>query len=778
MTIGGKPAEEWGDEATPEPDAFAAAVDARHDAWALLDQDYGDDVDVRDEEEQALPARTQGGDKLPALLLTLVALAWIGGASWKIFGSEPGMTAEFITTLNLIALASGPAAVLAIAYLLVGPTSRRETRRYGRTAQAMRIESSRLDEILSTLVERVESNTKAMREQITLLESRGLETASQIAEINESMRENISTLARHSLLLGAAATSAREEMKTLLVDLPDAEARMNQLTDLLRGAGHIVDSQAAGLQSQLVSLTQRARDADDSAGKAAERLAGQLDRIESTSHRAAQELRIASEQIESSVELAADKAARGIDDARRGMDIQSAAMIAMIEQGREALDRAGIDSTQAIGDRIEDIGRQVDSITARMSSQEESSAALFNHLERALGDAETRFANLKDTATEHTADLAEAILSLTEHAERVTTTLGGSSEAADELLARAETLRAAIEGCTRDVNSSLPLALAQLEEQLVHSQQAVRATLPETERLERSARSVASSLDEAGEALARHSSGISNLGISAGTQLDKARKEAEELSDIIAAAEEGIAGLSSGASAQLVEALNRVRQAANEATERARATLGAVIPDAAEALSIASSEAIQRAVAEPVQHQLAEISRVAAQAVGSVQAASERLSGQMAAIEQTSRVLQERIEEAKTEAERSSQDGLSRRVSLLIESLNSTAIDVTKILSNDVTDSAWAAYLRGDRGVFTRRAVKLLEAGEARDIARHYEEEPEFREQVNRYIHDFEGMLRRVLSSRDGTPLGVTLLSSDMGKLYVALAQAIERLRT
>jgi gas vesicle protein len=776
MTIGGQPAEQWGEETKPEPDAFAASADARNDAWALLDQDYGDEVDVR--EEKALPSRSQSGEKLPALLLVLVALAWIGGVSWKIFGSQPGMTAEFITTLNLIALASGPAAVLAIAYLLVGPTSRRETRRYGRAAEAMRTESSRLDELLTALVERVEGNTVAMREQVDLLENKGRETAQQIAEINESMRENISTLARHSLLLGAAATSAREEMKTLLVDLPDAETRMNQLTDLLRGAGHVVDSQAGGLQSQLLTLTQRARDADESAGKAAERLAGQLDRIEATSRNAAAELRIASEQIETSVDSATDKVSRGIDDARRGMDVQSSAMIAMIEQGREALDRTGIDSTQGLADRIEEIGRQIDSITARLSSQEESSSALFHHLDRALADAETRFASLKDTATEHTADLAEAIVSLTDHAERVTTTLGGSSDAADELLKRAETLRAAIEGCTRDVNSSLPLALAQLEEQLLHSQDALRTALPETERLEQAARSVASSIDEAGAALSRHSSGISRLGDSAGTQLDQVRREAEELSEIIATAEQSIAGLSSGASTQLVEALNRVRQAANEATERARSTLGAVIPDAAEALSTASAEAIQRAVSEPVQHQLAEVSRIADEAVQAAQAASEKLSRQMATIEQTSRAIEDRIEEGKAEAERSSHDSLSRRVALLIESLNSTAIDVTKILSNDVTDSAWAAYLRGDRGVFTRRAVKLLEAGEARDIARHYEEEPEFREHVNRYIHDFEGMLRRVLATREGTPLGVTLLSSDMGKLYVALAQAIERLRT
>ena len=53
----------------------------------------------------------------------------------------------------------------------------------------------------------------------------------------------------------------------------------------------------------------------------------------------------------------------------------------------------------------------------------------------------------------------------------------------------------------------------------------------------------------------------------------------------------------------------------------------------------------------------------------------------------------------------------------------------------------------------------------------------DFRENVNHYIHDFEAMLRNLLSTRDGNALGVTLLSSDMGKLYVALAQGIERIR-
>ena len=38
-------------------------------------------------------------------------------------------------------------------------------------------------------------------------------------------------------------------------------------------------------------------------------------------------------------------------------------------------------------------------------------------------------------------------------------------------------------------------------------------------------------------------------------------------------------------------------------------------------------------------------------------------------------------------------------------------------------------------------------------------------------------LLRLLIGARDGSAISVTLLSSDIGKLYVALAQAIDRLR-
>ncbi|HEV8406829.1 MAG TPA: hypothetical protein VGQ34_02750, partial [Sphingomicrobium sp.] len=102
---------------------------------------------------------------------------------------------------------------------------------------------------------------------------------------------------------------------------------------------------------------------------------------------------------------------------------------------------------------------------------------------------------------------------------------------------------------------------------------------------------------------------------------------------------------------------------------------------------------------------------------------------------------------------------------------------VGKILSDEIDDKAWGAYLKGNRGVFTRRAVRLIDGSEARGIRTHYETDREFQHSANRYVHDFEAMLRRVLAERDGGIIAVTLMSSDMGKLYAALAQVIDKRR-
>lgn len=187
--------------------------------------------------------------------------------------------------------------------------------------------------------------------------------------------------------------------------------------------------------------------------------------------------------------------------------------------------------------------------------------------------------------------------------------------------------------------------------------------------------------------------------------------------------------------------------------------------------------ALEQAIREESGDVIARLDDAAAEASDKGREAAIQLRDQLSKVNELTGNLEQRVSRARELAQEQVDNDFARRTAMITESLNSNAIDIARALSEEVTDTAWAAYLKGDRGIFTRRAVKLIDNSEAREIMDLYGSDDFFRDHVNRYIHDFEAMLRTLLSTRDGNALGVTVLSSDMGKLYVALAQAIERLR-
>ena len=237
------------------------------------------------------------------------------------------------------------------------------------------------------------------------------------------------------------------------------------------------------------------------------------------------------------------------------------------------------------------------------------------------------------------------------------------------------------------------------------------------------------------------------------------------------------ANLSSETAPALVASLMQVKEAAAHAAERARETIQAASPDAAGNLSKEAAEALERVIRESIEDRLRDVEIVAAKAVESARAASDRLTQQMFTLGQTASALEAHIEQTSKEQREKDSEVFAKRVALLIDSMHSAAIDVGKIMADEIDDKAWSAYLKGNRGVFTSRAVRLIGGSESRAIRAHYESDSEFQRSVNRYVADFESMLRRVLAERDGGMIAVTLMSSDMGKLYAALAQAIDKRR-
>jgi len=235
--------------------------------------------------------------------------------------------------------------------------------------------------------------------------------------------------------------------------------------------------------------------------------------------------------------------------------------------------------------------------------------------------------------------------------------------------------------------------------------------------------------------------------------------------------------LAARARGELTDAIAQLSGAAQEAVAGIETHGGRSISRIAAALGEESGAAIERAMHNHTAEIAGQLEAAAAHAAGVSREAAQQLRNQLAKVDELTGNLERRVAQARERAEEVVDNNFARRVALITEKLNSAAVDITAALDTDVSDAAWAGYLRGDRGIFTRRAVKLLEAPEAKTVAQLYESDEAFHRHVSHYIHDFEAMLRQLLSTRDGHSLGVTLLSSDMGKLYVALAQAIDRLR-
>lgn len=228
---------------------------------------------------------------------------------------------------------------------------------------------------------------------------------------------------------------------------------------------------------------------------------------------------------------------------------------------------------------------------------------------------------------------------------------------------------------------------------------------------------------------------------------------------------------------ELREAIEMLSAASADVLENLRGDHAQGITELAESLAEASREKLATSMRRYAEETLAELDKATERADGAGRETAAMLSTQIAEVNQLAANLEHRVQYARERAEEQIDHDFARRSALITEALNSSAIDIAKAFDNDIGDTQWAHYLRGDRGIFTRRAVRLLDKQDARQVSAVYAEDEEFRDVVNRYIHDFEAMLRGILSTRDGNAMAVTLLSSDMGKLYVALAQAIDRLR-
>lgn len=723
------------------------------------------------------PPRPQWGARILAALLALLALAWLAAALWPLAreGAYPDTVGGIAAAISFV---SGPLILLAILWLIFGRSSRRETMRFRSAVRQLREENETLYRSLAAVGEKLAANRALLEEHGERLIALGEEAAGRLGQASEAIAETGAGLEQRTAALERAAASARDDMGALLDDLPAAEQRVGSLAERLRQTGLAAHEQAGALEAELSALLARGREADGIAGGAAQRLAANLAQIEGSLVRADERMEAAGTRLGEMVETAMEQASEAAEATRTLIDEQMSALLATIEQSRTALTGAGDEASRALGERLDAVARQVQSVAGDLAAQDAATESWLQRLANELRMLGERIADLGEKGATSAAELQERVEASRSGIAELSRELADSRARAQNYIGEAEEIGAALEAVTSRLNEEVSAALANVRRQADEARSSAETAVPFVEALDAASDHSAARLAELEEGLARKHKLLEALLDRIEKGVGEADAELVRLAESLDANETRAATLADVSAPRIREALAGIREAAEQAAQEARKAVLEAIPDSAAALAKAGEEAFARTVDAQVARQIADIEAAAERLTEIGQQAAERLAKHMLSMNETGAALEEHIEKARAEREAREGDAMSRRVALLIESLNSTAIDVAKILSNEVTDSAWAAYLKGDRGVFTRRAVRLLDSGEAREIAQHYEEDREFRDNVNRYIHDFEAMLRRILAERDGSPLAVTMLSSDMGKLYVALAQAIERLRS
>ena len=103
-------------------------------------------------------------------------------------------------------------------------------------------------------------------------------------------------------------------------------------------------------------------------------------------------------------------------------------------------------------------------------------------------------------------------------------------------------------------------------------------------------------------------------------------------------------------------------------------------------------------------------------------------------------------------------------------------MDIASAIDHETAVDLWERYQRGETNVFTRRLYTLQGQQTFDEIRRKYQSEGEFKGAVDRYIEDFERLLKDA-SGNDATGMmAQTYLASDTGKVYTMLAHASGRL--
>lgn len=805
-------------------DGGADDVLAQGDTAETSGEDLLDLTESWAEDEGHAPAPPARFGWLAPLLALAVVAGWTAFFGWSHLaamqaGALPAQWASWVVEWSV------PTALVGIVWLLTMRSSQAEARRFAGVAAAMNRESASLEARLKVVNRELSLAREFLAAQARDLEALGRIAAERLSVHAGELQGLITSNGAQVEAIGTASETALGNMNRLRDDLPVIANAARDVANQIGSAGRAAEEQL----TQLTGGIERLGAAGAASEAQAVRLTGQVG--DALGQFEAQVTRIEG--------LVAQRFA-ALQDQAEAYRLQIAALESEALAAHKARAEAAAEETDGIAARLTEAAESAQAgFAAAIAALRSDAEQVDNHLgerHRALDELiqlrqaafETHEAQASEVLAQRLAALDDALAQRREAQMAEIERLVAHGETMAQQATRLGEVIAAIGASGDAVRDQLGAGITGLMQQLAEKRSALAATEGQLaqltdssvrllEILQSGARTCREDLAEAIGGANAQLEGVEARADKVEALMLRSQAAGGELSDYllrtraeIEAAEVAIAGFKSRLADDSDDALARLQglrggfarlaedssTLAGETQDALRAALGQLeaaiaqtfttLEDGtrdktrvlAETLGSEATEILERALRNETAATLGKLEQSAAHASGVGREAAIQLRDQLVKVNELTGNLEQRIARARELAEEQVNNDFARRMALITDGLNSAAIDITNALATEVADTAWDAYLKGDRGIFTRRAVRLIDNGTAKDIAGLYSSDETFKANVARYIHDFEALLRQTLSTRDGHVLSVTMLGSDMGKLYVALAQAIQRFRT
>ncbi len=563
----------------------------------------------------------------------------------------------------------------------------------------------------------------------------------------------------------ASGEATGQVTAALLAALPDIARTVGSVGETLRDVGGESATQLRAVETMLAAVQARNSQAAAEADAAIATMAALLAQIDEASSRNTTTLSKRAYALDAAIDGVLERSSAAVGQITDQVDTQMRSFAAGIDATARQMQLFGDDGARLFNQRLEALLKTSALLTSEFEAHDAGAARLHAAVGDRIDDMHRRYSDL-DAAGSDAADAIAARIAMFQ--DRLAG-LQGQLDASQATLAAMDDQSGTLGRTVVDVQDALAERLATTREAMVALEAEAQNMLDAVVGLGKSVRDSSATVEAAAAGFTAEREAIGGMAAQLDSHFDTARAT--------------LAGIREGSSAATIEAaatldaeLERIAAVAAATATTMRASLASVVDDAMGALRLAASTGTDAAFGEPVRLQLAAMESATARAAETVQEISRRLAGQMLTLVETVAAAESRIGDVETRIAVRDRNSLAAQSMRIMAQLDTALVDVARLLVLPVGEDEWARYLRGDRGAFARAVVPLLDRDTSRRIARLHTHDPEFRASAASYMQDFENLLSRLLGDRDGEALAATLLSSDIGKIYVAIAEAAERM--